>query len=121
VSAVHQKLAVAIVLLALGGFLWSGYLAYRGRESHRLQLLAGITAAAVGLQALFGIVLTILGNRPTDPLHYLYGPVTVLALLLTLRPRSGRTERASRIILCAGWLAVLALSLRAVGTGGGLR
>jgi hypothetical protein len=121
VSAVHQKLAVAIVLLALGGSLWAGYLAYKARTSSRLRLLAGITGATVGIQAVLGIVLTILGNRPADPLHFLYGPATVIALILTLSPGRGRTERAARIVLCAGWLAVLALSLRAVGTGGALR
>jgi heme A synthase len=120
VATAHQKLAVAIVFLALGGTLWSGYLAYKGQMSDRLRLLGGATVAVIGVQAILGAVLAVLGSRPFEALHFVYGPATLLALPIATWLARNRENRAEATVLCAGWLIVLALSLRAVGTGGGV-
>ena len=115
---VHRELAVAIVLAALGGSIWAGYAAYRLRWSTRLALLGSLTTVAIALQALFGVLLAAGGQRPQDPLHFVFGPATLLALpLARLAGRTG-SDRAAGLLVCAGWLATLALSLRATGTGG---
>ena len=114
----HRELAVVIVLLALGGTIWSGYVAYKARWSSRLGALGSITTFAIALQALFGVLLAAAGQRPQDPLHFVFGPATLVALpMARLAARRG-SDRAAGLVVCAGWLATLALSLRATGSGG---
>ena len=114
----HRELAVAIVLLALAGSIWSGYVAYRARWSSRLGILGSITTFAIALQALFGVLLATGGQRPQDPLHFVFGPATLLVLPLARLAGRTASDRTDRFLVCAGWLATLALSLRATGTGG---
>jgi len=115
---VHRELTVVIVLLALGGTVWSGYVAYRRHASRRLTQLGVVTVVALALQALTGIVLAAGGGRPQDPLHFLYGPATIVALPAAMAAARGREARAAAVILGAGWLVTLALGLRAAGSGG---
>ena len=118
----HRELAVAIVLLALLGTMWAGYAAWRMRVGGRLALYGSVTTAAVVLQAVFGIVLAALGARPQDGLHFVFGPLTLLALpgarwFAALRPAS---HRSRAVAIAVGWVVTLGLGLRAVGTGGGI-
>lgn len=69
---------------------------------------------------MFGVVLAAGGQRPQDALHFVFGPATLLALPVARIASRGRAARTIWLILGAGWLATLALSLRATGTGGGL-
>jgi len=119
-ATAHQKLAVAIVLLALGGTLWAGYVAYKARSAARLQTATRLMIAVLGVQAVFGIVIALLGSRPQDPLHFVFGPATIVALPAATGLGRGRPERTAAAILAAGWVVTLALSLRAVGTAGGV-
>src|SRR5579884_2826551 len=117
-ATLHQKLAVVIVLASLGGTLWAGYLAYRGRDSTRLRAAGWLVVAVMALQGAAGVLLTTDGDQPSQQWHYLFGPLAFLALpvaLLSPRPSGARTAAA---IVFAGWLLTFALSLRAVGTGG---
>lgn len=116
----HRELAVAIVLLALAGSLWAGYVASRLRRSGRLPFLGSLATVAVALQALFGIVLAAAGQRPQDGLHFLFGPLTLLALPVARWAARDRAPRHGAVIVATGWLITLGLGLRAVGTGGGI-
>jgi hypothetical protein len=118
VVAVHQKLALVIVLLSLAGVLWAVARVSNTTVSPRLIGLAWLTVAAVVLQAIAGIVLAARGTRPADATHFLFGPATLFALPVALLARRGRPARAESYIVLAGWLATLVLSLRDVGTGG---
>jgi Zn-dependent protease len=118
----HRGLAVAIVLIALLGVIWAGYVASRMRGGGRLGLYGSLTTAALALQAVFGIVLAAAGARPQDGLHFLFGPFTLLALpgargIAAVQSGSPRTRA---VVVAAGWVVTLGLSLRAVGTGGGI-
>ena len=117
-ATAHQKLAVAIVLLALGGTIWSSYVAYKATNNARVLSASRLMVAVLGAQAIFGIVLAILGSRPQDSLHFVFGPAAILALPAAIGLRRGRPDRTATGIVTAGWLVTLALSLRAVGTGG---
>lgn len=119
-ATAHQKLAVAIVLLALGGTVWSGYVAYKAGAGARLRTATRLMIAVLGAQAVFGIVIALLGSRPQDPLHFVFGPAAILALPAATRLGRGRQERTVAFIRAAGWLLTLALSLRAVGTAAGV-
>jgi hypothetical protein len=120
VSTAHQKLAVVIVLMSLGGTLWSAYSAYHSRLNGRLIFFTWTAVAAIGVQALVGVILGVSGARPDDGLHFVFGPATLLALPISERLSRGREPRRAALILGAGWFITLVLSLRAVGTGGGV-
>ena len=116
----HRELAVAIVLIALLGTIWSGFVASRLRGGGRLGLYGSVATALLGLQAVAGIVLAAAGARPHDALHLLFGPLTLFALpagRAIARPPK-RTPRTQAFVIAAAWVVTLALSLRAVGTGG---
>ncbi len=119
----HRELAVAIVLVALLGSIWAGYVASRMRGGgRRLGLYGSATTAVAVLQAIFGIVLAALGARPQDGLHFVFGPLTLLSLPVARGiARTPRwTARTHAVVIAAGWVVTLGLGLRAVGTGGGV-
>ena len=119
---VHRTLAFVIVLLALVGTLWAayGWLA-RGGISSRLMTLTIGMSGVVGLQAVFGIVLAITGFRPADgSWHFVVGPLTLFALPIGRRLAGDGEGRRAAGILTVAWLVLLALAIRAAGSGGGL-
>jgi hypothetical protein len=118
VATAHQKLAVVIVLVSLGGTLWSAYSAYHARLSGRLVFFGWLAVAGIAVQALFGIILGVSGSRPVDGSHFVFGPATLLALPISERVARGREPRQAALILGVGWFITLVLSLRATGTGG---
>ncbi|MBV9101242.1 MAG: hypothetical protein JOZ46_07495 [Candidatus Dormibacteraeota bacterium] len=117
-ATLHQKLTVAIVLAALGGSIWSGYIAYKDRLSPNLRLAGWVMVVALLLQGVSGAVLALGGQHPAEPLHLVVGPLTLLALPVALLAGGGRSPRAEGLIAFAGWLVTFGLSLRAAGTGG---
>ena len=118
----HREFAVAIVLFALAGAIWAVYVAFRMRAGRRLPLFASLTTLALVLQAVFGIVLAAAGARPQDGLHFAFGPLTLLALPGARGIAAGQraSQRAAAVTVALGWVVTLGLSLRAVGTGGGV-
>ena len=118
----HRELAVAIVLLSLAGAIWAAYVAFRSRSARRLPLFGSLTTLVLALQAVFGIVLAAAGARPQDGLHLLFGPLTLLALPGARWIAAGQrtSQRAVGVTIAIGWAVTLGLSLRAVGTGGGI-
>lgn len=118
--AVHRALAVAVVLLALGGTLWAVHdWLRRGSVHPRLMVVTLAMSGVVGVQALFGIILAIQGDRPVDgATHFVVGPLTLFALPVARRVSAGRSDRATSATLAVGWFLLLLLTLRAVGSGG---
>lgn len=116
--AIHRALTVVVVLVALAGAIWAAYLAYRQRSSARLAWTGTAATAVIALQALFGIVLAVQGDRPHDQIHFVIGPATLLALPAARVLARDRGEGARRLILAAGWVVTLGLALRAAGSGG---
>jgi hypothetical protein len=120
VTTVHQKFAVVIVLLALSGTLWAGYVAYRGGRIDLVRQAGRAMSVVLVLQATLGIALAVGGNRPADSLHFLYGPLLLAVLPLADLVARARPQQGRALVLAVAWLVTLALSLRAAGTGGGL-
>lgn len=113
----HRLLAVGIVLVSLGGTLWSIWAVYRGRDPRRLPLLGAVMAAAVALEAVAGLVLLLTGQRPPQPVHELVGALCLLPLPAALLAGRARSPRTARWLAMAGWIALLLLALRAAGSG----
>lgn len=118
----HRELAVAIVLVALAGAIWAGYVAFRSRAGRRLPLFGSLTTVVLVLQGVFGIALAAAGARPQDGLHFVFGPLTLLALPGARWIAAGQhtSQRSAAVAIAVGWVLTLGLSLRAVGTGGGV-
>jgi heme A synthase len=118
--AVHRALAIVVVLLALVGTLWAVHdWLRRGSVHQRLLTFTIAMSGLVGVQALFGIILAIQGDRPADgATHFIVGPLTLLVLPTALRVSAGRSDRATSATLAVAWFVLLLLTLRAVGSGG---
>ena len=118
--AVHRTLAIVVVLLALGGTLWAvhGWLR-RGSVHPRLMTFTIAMSGVIGVQALFGIILAIQGDRPADgATHFVVGPLTLFVLPIARRMSAGRSGQAASATLAVAWFVLLLLTLRAVGSGG---
>jgi hypothetical protein len=131
VTAAHQTVAwIGVVLTAgvLAVAIWSALAGRRSRGAadHRFAVDRGLLAAtaAIFVDVLIGLALIVGGDRPTDPLHLLYGVLAVVALpigwLLGGRAASGavtppRLRRDTWIGVAAAIL--LAIELRLFLTG----
>jgi hypothetical protein len=121
--AVHRTLGIIVVLLALGGTIWAVHdWLGRGAVHPRLMTFTVAMSAVIGFQALFGIILAIMGDRPVDgTTHFIVGPATLFVLPVARRVAAGRSsDRAATAILAVAWFVLLLLTLRAVGSGAGL-
>ena len=120
--AVHRALAFIVVLLALAGTVWAVHDWLRRQSIHpRLLTFTVAMSAVIGLQALFGITLAITGSRPDDgATHFVVGPLTLFVLPVARRLLAGRSDRAASATLAVAWFVLMLLTLRAVGSGGGV-
>jgi hypothetical protein len=78
-----------------------------------------VTGYLALLQAILGGILFLMGGRPTDQLHFVYGLVVLLAVPVASVYATGKREQARRdlIILLIGALVVAAAAVRAFMTG----
>jgi heme A synthase len=98
VPEVHLVVGCALIVLnllagAIGGVAW-----YRDRPSIPFWYLLRAAQASVVLQAALGGLLVIVGHRPDDDLHYLYGILPLLVSFLAEGARVGAAEREVRDI-----------------------
>jgi hypothetical protein len=114
---VHQRLAVAVVILALAGTLWAAANTLRGAASPGLRAYLVLTEGIVVVQALVGVGLLIAGRRPHESLHYIYGPAVLLALPVAFVLRGREGSRGEPAALLGGSLGLLLLAIRAIATG----
>jgi heme A synthase len=82
-----------------------------------------ITAIIAALQALLGITLVLLGQRPGTGtglyyLHYVYGAIVVLAIPVAVTYATGtKNQRRDILIFSIASLILVAAALRALTTG----
>ena len=82
-----------------------------------------ITAIIAALQALLGIILVLLGQRPGTGtglyyLHYVYGAIVVLAIPVAVTYATGtKNQRRDILIFSIASLILVAAALRALTTG----
>ena len=115
---VHQRVGAAIIVLGVVGAAWAAVQLWRRTVSPTFRAYVRLLAGLIALQAVFGIVLVIGGNRPTEGLHFIYGPATLLALPVAIGLSFGRDARGEASTLLLGCVAVVLLAARAVTTGG---
>jgi len=114
---VHQRLGFALLLLLLVGVLLAVLAARLTGWLPTVRTYLWLCFAAISVQALLGILLLILGERPEEGLHLLYGPVTFLSLPIAAGLARGASRRTQAWTLAGGFLVALLLGFRALATG----
>lgn len=80
-----------------------------------------VTAGMALIQAAIGGLIFLLGSRPSDQLHYVYGGLVLLAVPVAFVYATGKSERVRRdlLYLVIAAIVVAAAAVRAALTGGG--
>jgi asparagine N-glycosylation enzyme membrane subunit Stt3 len=117
-STVHMRLGVALVAVVVIGALWALVEALRGDVSPSLRVFARLSALALVVQVVLGLLLLAAGHRPADGLHYVYGGVVLLCIPAGIAYGGGGSVRREAWALCIGLGAAVLLAARAVATGG---
>lgn len=114
-ATVHARVGVALAALALVGLAWALIGLRSAHVAPALRAFTRLCLIVVGVQGALGIILVLQGHRPASGLHFLYGPLTlVAALVAAARPPTARDER---IALVAGLGGMFLLAIRAAATG----
>lgn len=127
-SDVHTIVGFAVVSLFAIGWLWPlGALVVRRRPGDGYWIWLTVAQVVAGVQAVLGVVLLLLGRRPSDWLHLVYGagPLLILVLAHALAREGQKVKPGADPIPPHLWFAFGAfisfgLSLRALMTGLGL-
>ena len=116
--AVHQRLGVALVVVAAVGAILGFLGAARGGPSPALRVFARLTTLVFAIQVVAGLLLLASGHRPGASLHYVYGAAALLAVPVGIAAGARGDARREAWALCLGLLAATLIAARAVGTGG---
>jgi len=116
---IHDTLSRTIILFALAMGLWATWRFFRkqGVDSSYLGALI-IGEILVLAQGAIGVLLVILGARPGDLLHFLYGVLVALGWPAVYVYTNARTTRNEAMIYALVSLFIFGLGLRAIMTGG---
>jgi heme A synthase len=115
-----------VLVLASGAVsgIWGLILFFMKKPINRPWRIALIfTAIVAALQALLGIILVLLGQKPGTGtglyyLHYVYGAIVVLAIPVAITyATGGKNERRDTLIFSIAALILVAAALRALTTG----
>jgi len=115
-----------VLVLASGAIsgIWGLILFFMKRSINRPWRISLIATAVFGaLQALFGIILVLLGQKPGTGtglyyLHYVYGAIVVLAIPIAITyATGGKNQRRDILIFSIAALVLVAAALRALTTG----
>lgn len=112
-------------LLAAGTIctLWGlGLLIFRRQASRVSPLFRSaltVTAGMALIQAAIGGLIYLMGGRPSDMLHFVYGALVLLAVPVAFVYASGKSERVRRdlLYLVIAAIVVAAAAVRAALTG----
>jgi hypothetical protein len=125
VSKVHEVVGFVVVGIFAFGWVW-GLIAAIARRDPGDRYWTWLTVAQVvaGLQALLGIVLLLMGKRPSTWLHYVYGfgPFVVLAIAHLMardlqKTKTGAPAIAPWIVFALAAFICFGLALRGLMTG----
>lgn len=126
-SQLHVVLGFAVVSVFAVGWVWGGFAFVRKREpGDRFWTWLTVAQVVAGTQAIVGTLLLVVGRRPDEWLHYVYGygPIAILMIAHRVARDSQLQERGAGV---APWAAFslaafvcFGLTLRAMMTGLGV-
>ena len=79
--------------------------------------LTWVTAGMGVIQAIFGGLLYLLGGRPAESLHFVYGGIVLLAIPVAYVYSDQKRVRRDLIIMVIAVVAVIGAAVRALATG----
>jgi hypothetical protein len=110
--AARVLLAYAVLLGIWGAYGYFRHAALSGGFRASYLIMAGLTA----IQGLLGLAAFVLGSRPTDLLHIVYGVFAVIFLPGAYLYAQGGSRRREAVILAgAAWIVSIAY-LRGIAT-----
>lgn len=124
---VHRYVGFALVAVFTVGWLWGlGAAIVRRGPGERYWIWLAVAQVVAGIQAVIGIVLLLMGLRPSDWLHLVYGfgPLVIFAIGHVMARELQRAEGKPPIppwaIFAAAGFIAFGLSTRALMTGLGI-
>jgi hypothetical protein len=128
-TEVHKYVGFVVVTIFAVGWVWGlgAWISRRKDPGPKFWVWLSVAQVMAGLQAFIGIVLLLLGRRPTVWLHYVYGfgPLLVLVAAHWLAREGQRQNEGANPLPAWAWFAGAAficfgLTLRALMTGLGI-
>jgi hypothetical protein len=115
--SIHARLGIAVVVVAAVGAVL--VLVARGRPDAvpTVRVFVRLCAAAAVVEAVIGLVLLAIGERPAEGIHYFYGAATVLPIPIAEVYARRFPARNETMLLLAGAAATALFGLRAITTG----
>ena len=127
-SELHEVVGYLVVGVFAVGWIWGlGAWIVRRGPGDRYWTWLTVAQVVAGLQVLIGVVLLLMGRRPTEWLHYVYGfgPFVILAIAHALARDLQKTKPGAKPI--EPWVAFafasficFGLTLRGLMTGLGI-
>jgi hypothetical protein len=114
---VHARLGVAVVIVAGVGALL--VLIARGRPDMvpTVRVFVRLCGVVAAVQAVIGLVLLAIGDRPAEGIHLFYGAATVVPIPLAEVYARRFPARDETMLLLYGAVATVLFGLRAATTG----
>lgn len=116
---IHERIALSVILYALVMGAWAALNFFRGKGIDSSYWGALVIGEILFLaQGVLGIVMLILGLRPADLLHLLYGVLVAFSwpgVYIYTQARQGRAEAGVYAIVS---FFMFGLAIRAIMTGG---
>jgi heme A synthase len=117
-SEIHARLANTALLFILLLALWGWWRFFRHQDIHSSYWGAlAIGEILILIQAALGATMWIVGIRPGQPIHILYGVISALALPAAFAITKGRDSRRELVVYAGMLLFLVGLLWRATATG----
>ena len=124
ISNIHFLNVVLVLASGAVTGIWGLILFFMKKPINRpWRISLTITAVVAALQAVLGITLVVLGQKPGTGtglyyLHYVYGAIVVLAIPIAITyATGGKNQRRDLLIFSIAALILVAAAIRALMTG----
>ncbi len=115
--SLHARVGVAVVIVAAAGALLVLVARARPHMVPTVRVFVRLCGALAALQAVIGLVLLAIGERPAEGIHLFYGAATVLPIPLAELYAKRFPARNETMLLLYGAVATALFGLRAATTG----
>lgn len=113
----HARLGVAVVVVAAVGALLILLARTRRDLVPTVRVFVRLCAGVAAVEAIVGLVLLAIGERPAEGIHLFYGVATVLPIPLAELYAKRFPARDESMLLLYGAVATALFGLRAATTG----
>ncbi|MHB8719687.1 MAG: hypothetical protein ACYDAC_12485 [Candidatus Dormibacteria bacterium] len=116
-AAVHQRLGVAVLIVAVVAALLVIAAAARPHLMPTVRAFVRLCAAAAGIQVAVGLLLLAVGDRPAQAIHLFYGAATVVSIPAAAALGRRARGREELFYLLGGVVVMALMAFRAIATG----